>query len=52
VERKPELLSWKIEEGLPLASEALKKIKDAKVAAAVESLDAFANNAMTQLFNL
>jgi 3-deoxy-D-arabino-heptulosonate 7-phosphate (DAHP) synthase len=39
-----------LKEGLPLAREALKKIKDAKAAAAVESLDAFANNAMTQLF--
>jgi hypothetical protein len=41
-----------LKEGLPLAREALRKLKDAKVSAAVESLDTFVNNATSQLFTI
>jgi len=41
-----------LKEGLPLAREALKKIKDAKVSASAESLDTFVNDAMSQLVRI
>jgi 3-deoxy-D-arabino-heptulosonate 7-phosphate (DAHP) synthase len=38
-----------LRDGIPIARAALKKIKDAKVSAAVESLDSFVNDASSQL---
>jgi hypothetical protein len=41
-----------LKEGLPVAREALKKMRDARVSASVESLDTFVNNAMAQLLSI
>lgn len=39
-------------EGAPLAREALKRIKDARVSASVESLESFVNDATSRLLDL